>query len=86
VSVQIRPGAQVEVAVHDQGTGIAPEVQERIFDRFTRFAESGSASGVGLGLSISRKLAESNGGSLVLEASIPGQGSVFVLRLPRAGG
>jgi signal transduction histidine kinase len=72
------------VAVSDHGLGIAPECQERIFERFSRFCEGGvgRASGLGLGLSISRDLAELNGGELVLESSVLGQGSVFVLRLP----
>lgn len=84
VAVEIRPCGPVEVAVHDQGLGIAVEQQARIFERFSRFVGGGAnrASGLGLGLAISRDLAELNGGELFLERSAPGEGSVFVLRLP----
>lgn len=84
VAVEIRPSGPVEVAVHDRGLGIAVEQQARIFERFSRFADGGvhRTSGLGLGLAISRDLAELNGGELLLERSAPGEGSVFVLRLP----
>jgi signal transduction histidine kinase len=64
--------------------GIAAEHHARIFERFSRFGEGGPSrvSGLGLGLSISRDLAELNNGELLLERSAPGEGSVFVLRLP----
>ncbi len=84
VVVEIRHASPVEIAVCDNGVGIARERQERIFQRFSRYAERGGsrAAGLGLGLSISRDLAELNGGELLLEWSAPGEGSVFVLRLP----
>jgi signal transduction histidine kinase len=86
IAVEIRDTSPVEVAVHDNGVGIAPERHERIFERFSRVPEAGAgrASGLGLGLSISRDLAELNGGELLLERSAPGEGSTFVLRLPLA--
>jgi signal transduction histidine kinase len=90
VAVGIRETSPVEVAVHDNGVGIAPDRHRRIFERFSRFAEvdASQGSGIGLGLSISRDLAELNGGGLLLERSAPGEGSTFVLRLPlvRPGG
>lgn len=88
VGVEVRASSPVEVAVHDRGWGIAPEHQARVFERFSRLAETGAGrhGGVGLGLSISRYLAKLNGGSLVLETSAPGEGSVFVLRLPAVHG
>jgi signal transduction histidine kinase len=84
VVVEVRPTSPVEIAVHDQGVGIPQEWHGRIFERFSRFAEGGvnRPAGLGLGLSISRDLAELNGGVLLLERSAPGEGSVFVLRLP----
>jgi signal transduction histidine kinase len=85
VSVEVRCGDEVEVAVADRGQGIPPEHQTRIFERFVRLDSGRSrfSSGLGLGLALSRELAHANGGALVLERSYPGQGSVFVLRLPR---
>ena len=54
-----------------------------MFERFHRVDGAVShPAGLGLGLSISRELAKLNGGTLVLERSVPGRGSVFVLRLP----
>ena len=86
VGIEIRATSPIEVAVHDRGRGIAPEHQTRIFERFSRFAGTGAGrqSGLGLGLSISRDMAELNEGKLILESSAPGEGSVFVLQLPAA--
>ncbi len=70
----------VEVQVIDQGRGIAPEHQERIFEEFVQVnAESGA--GTGLGLPISRRLAQLLGGSVHVRSQ-PGQGSTFTLCLP----
>jgi signal transduction histidine kinase len=83
VLVQVRPGDPVEVAVHDHGSGIPFDRQKEVFGPLVR--ASRTVPGLGIGLSVSRELAERNGGSLVLEWSQPGRGSVFVLRLPAAG-
>ena len=61
--------------VEDNGLGIAPKDQDRIFEPFVRLGD-GRASGTGLGLSVSRKLADSMGGTLRVESE-PGIGSVF---------
>jgi signal transduction histidine kinase len=84
VSVELRQCDPVEVAVRDRGHGIPADQHERVFERFHRVDNGGSraAPGLGLGLSLSRELARLNGGALLLEASAPGGGSVFVLRLP----
>jgi two-component system sensor histidine kinase KdpD len=86
VEVAVRVGNPVEIAVSDRGTGIEPDNRERIFQPFERVGDAPSpfTRGLGLGLSISRRLAELNGGSLVLERSTPNCGSVFVLRVPTA--
>ncbi|HLH70181.1 MAG TPA: HAMP domain-containing sensor histidine kinase [Candidatus Dormibacteraeota bacterium] len=86
VSVIVRRRIQVEVAVQDRGIGIPPDRQGRIFEAFSRAggAPDVRGPGLGLGLAIGRRLAELNGGSLDLERSAPGEGSVFVLRLPPA--
>ncbi len=88
VEVEVRASSPVEVAVHDRGRGIAPKHHARVFERFSRLPETGAGryEGLGLGLPISRYLAELNGGGLALESSAPGEGSVFVLRLPAVNG
>ncbi len=75
-----------EVAVEDHGRGIPAELRERVFERFFRIEDPavGYQPGTGLGLTISRGLAERHGGSLVLARSRPGKGSTFILRLPPA--
>lgn len=80
VSLRFRRGGQEAcVVVHDEGPGIAPADQQRIFERF----ETASTGGTGLGLAISRRLARSMGGEIELE-SAAGKGARFTLKLPRA--
>jgi len=69
--------------VCDTGVGIAPEVVQRLFQPFEQADSSTTRKhgGTGLGLVISRRLAELMGGSLKVD-SVPGQGSRFTLRLP----
>jgi signal transduction histidine kinase len=69
--------------VIDQGPGIEAADLERIFDEFVQLDHPVSDPGTGLGLSISRRLAELLGGSLTV-SSEPGQGSAFLLSVPRA--
>src|SRR5512143_560927 len=75
-------GDGIEFAVSDEGPGIPAEVQERIFEPFERF-DPGSGVGTGLGLPVSRRLAEVLGGKLSL-TSAPGEGAVFTVSLPLA--
>ncbi len=84
VAVEARQdGGALVVAVRDQGPGIAPEHQARIFERFYRVDKSRSRKlgGTGLGLSIVRHAAEMHGGSVTVQSEV-GQGSTFTLRLP----
>ncbi|HWC35344.1 MAG TPA: ATP-binding protein [Mycobacteriales bacterium] len=78
-------GEAVEIAVTDQGIGIAEEEQERIFERFYRVdpARSRETGGTGLGLAIV-KHAVSNHGGEVSVWSQPGAGSTFTIKLPPA--
>src|SRR3989475_8109332 len=79
-----RDAGQVAITVTDDGIGVTPADQPRIFERFARGTDrvSREKPGSGLGLYLSRGLAEQMSGSLTLEASQPGTGSTFVLRLP----
>jgi signal transduction histidine kinase len=84
VAVQGRiDGGGIRISVHDRGPGIAPEEQERIFERFYQVDQSLTrrVGGVGMGLYICRKAAEGLGGSVWLERSDP-TGSVFSAWLP----
>ncbi len=74
------PGAWARVSVRDTGVGIAQEDHDRIFNEFHRVPGS-AASGHGLGLAISRRLARLLGGDITVE-STPGEGSTFTLSLP----
>jgi two-component system, OmpR family, sensor histidine kinase SenX3 len=84
VGVVVR-GDTVEVAVTDQGIGIAEEDLERVFERFYRVdqARSRNTGGSGLGLSIVKHTVQNHGGE-VRVWSQPGKGSTFMLRLPLA--
>jgi two-component system sensor histidine kinase SenX3 len=75
----------VELAVSDQGIGIAETDQERVFERFYRAdpARSRRTGGTGLGLAIVKHAVQRHGGEVRLW-SRPGQGSTFTIRLPRA--
>ena len=78
----------VLLSVSDTGRGIAAEELERVFEPFVqldRHRTHQSQQGIGLGLAISRDLARAMGGDLTV-ASVPGAGSTFTVRLPRAVG
>jgi two-component system sensor histidine kinase SenX3 len=76
-------GTYVEIAVTDRGLGIAPEHQQRVFERFFRIdqARSRSTGGTGLGLAIVKHVAANHGGEVHLWSK-PGTGSTFTLRIP----
>lgn len=73
----------VHIAVSDQGTGIAEEDRERIFERFYRVdsARSRATGGTGLGLSIVKHTVSNHGGEIMVE-SVVDEGSTFLIRLP----
>jgi signal transduction histidine kinase len=79
ISAQVK-NEMVAIAVKDTGAGISPENIGKIFEPlFTT-----KAKGIGLGLAVSRKLAEANGGQIEVKSEL-GKGSTFTLFLPVAG-
>jgi signal transduction histidine kinase len=84
ISLRIqRRDANAVVEVVDQGPGIAPEHQKKIFDRFYRIdqARSRASGGAGLGLAIARWAIERQGGHVELESKL-GRGSLFRILMP----
>ncbi len=77
---------RLRIAIRDNGIGIAPEDQARIFDRFYRVRrqETRDIEGTGLGLAIAKKLIEAHGGNIGLESRL-GEGSTFWVTLPLTG-
>jgi signal transduction histidine kinase len=73
------------VVVEDDGPGIPPEIERRVFERFVRGAGDGGR-GTGLGLSIVRAVAESHGGTVLVERPPEGTGTRFVIRMPIQNG
>jgi two-component system, OmpR family, phosphate regulon sensor histidine kinase PhoR len=85
VVIGAQPGErkQVELWVRDDGPGIPPEAQTRVFERFYRVdkARSRDAGGTGLGLAIVKHIVQSHGGEVWVESE-PGRGATFHLTLP----
>jgi PAS domain S-box-containing protein len=77
-------GPEARLRVRDNGRGIEPELLERIFDMFVqgRTPLKRVAGGLGIGLALSRRIAELHGGSLVARSEGTGKGSEFTLRVP----
>lgn len=76
-------GAELRLSVRDNGPGIPESERARIFDAFYTTKQSGH--GMGLGLTITRRVVVGLGGSLKLESE-PGKGSEFIIRVPRSIG
>ena len=76
-------GKTALLRVEDDGPGIEPSLQERVFDRFYR--ENASSEGLGLGLSIGRWIARAHGGDLHAASAQTHGGAAFTLRLPALG-
>ena len=72
--------SQVVIEVEDTGTGIRPEEQDRVFERFYRGSGSLEREGFGLGLAIAKRMVDVMGGELSV-ASEEGRGSIFTIRL-----
>jgi signal transduction histidine kinase len=81
VHITVEGGACARLTVSDQGVGIAPEDQRRIFDRFERASSSRNFGGIGLGLWIVREIVNALGGKVGVESAL-GSGSTFTVELP----
>jgi NtrC-family two-component system sensor histidine kinase KinB len=77
-----RVGSHVHVSVQDDGPGISPEYQSRIFHKFVQ-VKGQETGGTGLGLAICKEIIRAHGGAIWLE-STPGEGSTFTFTLPVA--
>ncbi len=76
-------GGEVGVEVRDEGIGMAPDVVERIFDRFFRGDHATDIPGSGLGMTIVKEILDIHGGRVEI-SSRPGLGTTVILWLPRA--
>jgi signal transduction histidine kinase len=82
VDVSVRTdNGDIRVEVRDNGIGIAPADQERIFEEFRQVGRERSREGTGLGLTLTKRFVELHGGRIWLE-STPGSGSTFGFTLP----
>lgn len=86
LSQKVVGDAAVQIRVTDRGIGIAPEHQDRVFERFFRVdkARSRSTGGTGLGLAIVKHVVANHGGSVTLWSKV-GIGSTFTIELPLLG-
>lgn len=88
ISVKLRssPRGKAEIFIRDHGIGIPRNDLKRIFKRFYRVPDksTGAAKGTGLGLSIVSSIVEKHGGRVKAESKGEGQGSTFIIQLPRA--
>ncbi len=81
-------GGEAVVRVRDTGVGIPPEMLAKVFELFTQVDTSPARrvqGGLGIGLSLAKRLVEMHGGSVEARSDGPGTGSEFVVRLPLAG-
>jgi signal transduction histidine kinase len=77
-------GDNAAITISDNGPGIAPPEQARVFDRFHRsmVAPVGRSGAVGLGLPLARQFVEAHGGAIELHSE-PGEGTTVTIHLPR---
>ena len=83
ITVQVRRDADIIViAIRDDGTGIAPDALPHVFEMFHRGEHQRDEDGLGIGLTLARRLVEMHGGTINASSPGPGMGSEFVVRLP----
>ena len=81
-----REGGEAVLQVRDNGLGISADMLERIFDLFTQLepGDERASGGLGIGLTLVRRLVELHGGTIAAASAGPGQGSTFTVRLASA--
>ena len=76
----------IEIAVEDQGPGIAPHLRERVFERFYRVTSNGTADGptggIGMGLAIAKGIVEAHSGRIWIENARNGNGARIIFTVP----
>ena len=85
VTARRAEGETIEIAVEDEGEGIAPDMRERVFEKFVRARVEDihtTASGLGLGLAIARGIVESQGGRIWIDNGTDGFKTKFVFQIP----
>ena len=88
IGARRRDGGALELVVRDTGIGIPPDMLDKVFDMFTQVTQSieRSQGGLGIGLTLVKRLVELHGGTVEARSAGPGQGSEFVVRLPEQAG
>lgn len=82
IEIKLRSeGNNIIFSVKDNGIGITPDLQKKIFNKFERGVSSRSYGGLGLGLFIVHEIIKSHGGAVTVE-SLPGKGAEFIFKVP----
>jgi signal transduction histidine kinase len=85
VELRMRATAsEIQVLIRDWGPGVPPELQQKVFERFTRVEPSNIIPGSGLGLSIAAEIARLHNVKISLGSAEPGPGTIVTLTFPRA--
>ena len=85
ISAQRAGDDSIQMAVEDEGPGIAPDLRERVFDKFFRATRDGGVNtrtGTGMGLAIAKGIVEAHGGTIAIESGTKGTGTRVVFTLP----
>jgi len=80
-----RKGTHVVIKVRDTGIGIPPEILPQIFEMFAQASTNGARGGLGIGLTLVKRLVEMHGGTITVHSEGAGKGSEFVVRVPITG-